>query len=158
MRVSVPLKTTDAFTSLSARYANAKGYRQRPLPGRADIYGAIIYCPHTQRYALVQGHQTGKWSFPKGHVHRYETPLECVVREVNEETGVDNLPAPQRGVSLDVGYYYYFEVPIEFELLPKDTNEVASVGWFTLDQIRTLSVNIDISAYLKQNTNTVMKR
>jgi 8-oxo-dGTP pyrophosphatase MutT (NUDIX family) len=154
MHVSVVPKTSDAFMSLSARYTKAN--RQRPLPGRADIYGAIIYCPQTRRYALVQGHQTGKWSFPKGHVNRFETPLECVVREVYEETGVEHLPTPLQGLSLDVGYYYAFEVPTELLLTPHDVNEVRNVGWFTLEQMRTMSVNIDISAYLKQRSNTVM--
>jgi 8-oxo-dGTP pyrophosphatase MutT (NUDIX family) len=111
MHVPAPTKTSDAFMSLSARYT--KSHRQRPLPGRAEIYGAIIYCPQTRRYALVQGKQTGKWSFPKGHVNRFETPLECVVREVHEETGVEHLPPPLQGLSLDVGYYYCFEVTAE---------------------------------------------
>jgi 8-oxo-dGTP pyrophosphatase MutT (NUDIX family) len=154
MHVSALPKASDAFMSLSARYTKAN--RQRPLPGRADIYGAIIYCPQTRRYALVQGNQTGKWSFPKGHVNRFETPLECVVREVHEETGVECLPTPLQGLSLDVGYYYYFEVPNELPLSPRDVNEVTTANWFTLEQMRTMTVNIDISAYLKQRSNTIM--
>ena len=154
MHVSALPKSSDAFMSLSARYT--KSHRQRPLPGRAEIYGAIIYCPQTRKYALVQGKQTGKWSFPKGHVNRFETPLECVVREVHEETGLEHLPPPLQGLSLDVGYYYCFEVPAELVLNPRDINEVQNVGWFTLEQMRTMSVNIDISAYLKQRSNTVM--
>ena len=44
------------------------------------------------KYAMVQGRHTGKWSFPKGHSNEGEKPVECMLREVAEETGIDELP------------------------------------------------------------------
>jgi 8-oxo-dGTP pyrophosphatase MutT (NUDIX family) len=137
---------TDAFISLRARRCS----KVPPLPGRTDIYGAVIQSQITQRYALVQGKQTGKWSFPKGHVNRFETPLECVTREVREETGIDNLPQPLQGISLEIGYYYAFSVINEVSLIPSDMNEIQETGWFTIDEMQQLTVNIDVSTFLKR--------
>lgn len=150
-------RTTDAFDSLSVRYT--QGFKaprfstsvqhERPLPGRSIIYGGILYCSRTHRYALVQGRKTGKWSFPKGHVNRYETPFECVIREVREETGITSLPIPEEGVPLGVGYYYTFIVPEEITLAPEDTEEVQASGWFTLTDMKEMRLNIDASLYLR---------
>lgn len=136
----------DAFMSLRARRCP----KAPPLPGRTEIYGAILQSQTTQRYALVQGKQSGKWSFPKGHINRFETPLECVVREVREETGIDNLPRPLQGVSLEVGYYYAFSVDNEIPLIPSDINEIQSTDWFSITEMQQLSVNVDVSGFLRR--------
>ena len=39
----------------------------RPMPGQTEIYGAIIKSTVSNKYCLVQGSSTGKWSLPKGH-------------------------------------------------------------------------------------------
>ena len=145
---------TDAFESLSVRY-NQQGRErlekpEKPLPGRAKIYGAILYCISTKRYALVQGRQTGKWSFPKGHVNRYETPFECVSREVEEEIGLSALPIPGRGVPLGVGYYYTFDIQNEVPLVPNDVDEVMQTGWYTLEDMATMRLNIDASIFTRK--------
>jgi 8-oxo-dGTP pyrophosphatase MutT (NUDIX family) len=148
------LQQTDAFDSLTARYLNrvspGRPEASKPLPGRTQIYGAIIQATETGRFALIQGRQTGKWSFPKGHVNRYETPFECVCREVAEEIGKDSLPSPLYAVPLRIGYYYYFNVSQEFELAPRDTLEVMNMGWFTLDEMRSMRLNVDASTYLRE--------
>lgn len=147
--------TTDAFDSLSVRYTQGlrssriHTRREKPLPGRSTIYGGILYCTHTNRYALVQGRETGKWSFPKGHVNRYETPFECVIREVREETGIDSLPMPREGIPLGVGYYYSFIVPDEILLIPEDTREVQTAGWFSIEEMRDMRLNIDASTFVR---------
>lgn len=155
-------RTTDAFDSLSVRYSQnyrlpyshttsqAATQRERPLPGRSATYGGILHCSRTNKYAMVQGRKTGKWSFPKGHVNRYETPFECVIREVREETGITTLPNPQEGVPLGVGYYYTFTVPDEIPLMPEDVEEVQSSGWFTLNEMKEMRLNIDASTFVRQ--------
>ena len=144
-----------AFNSLGLRSAAAAAGAAAgaaPTPHTATIYGAIICTTNdinTRKYAIVQGRRSGKWSFPKGHANPGETPFECVVREVAEEIGCDRLPAaPAAGVPLHVGYYYVFPVGAEFELKPRDTNEVETAGWFTIDEMRKMPVNVDISRFL----------
>jgi 8-oxo-dGTP pyrophosphatase MutT (NUDIX family) len=117
----------------------------------ANIYGGIIYCRSTSRYVLVQGRSSGKWSFPKGHKNgAEESPMDCVSREVGEEIGCDVLPSPSKAVPLHVGYYYLFEVDDEFELKPRDVNEVGSCGWFNVDELAKLNLNVDANKYYRE--------
>ena len=129
----------------------------RPMPGQTEIYGAIIKSTVSNKYCLVQGSSTGKWSLPKGHRNTIpgdpptvEDPFACVVREVGEEIGIDKLPMPLREYPLRVGYYYVFEVPFELPLNPRDTNEVSQAGWFTLQEMEGMNLNIDASLLRRQ--------
>ena len=79
-----------------------------------------------------------------------EDPFACVVREVGEEIGIDKLPMPIREYPLRVGYYYVFEVPFELPLNPRDTNEVGNAGWFTVQEMSTMNLNIDANLLVKQ--------
>jgi len=80
----------------------------------------------------------------------WEDPFACVVREVGEEIGVDKLPMPLREYPLRVGYYYVFEVPFELALKPRDTNEIEVAGWFSMEEMTTMNLNIDASMFRRQ--------
>jgi 8-oxo-dGTP pyrophosphatase MutT (NUDIX family) len=130
---------------------------QRPQPGKAEVYGAIIKSTVSNKYCLVEGARSGKWSLPKGHRNIFpgdppiiEDPFACVVREVGEEIGIDKLPMPLREVPLRVGYYYMFEVPFELPLNPRDTNEVGQAGWFSVQEMGNMNLNIDASLFRRQ--------
>jgi 8-oxo-dGTP pyrophosphatase MutT (NUDIX family) len=138
---------TDAFMSLGHRFGGMPSCH--PTPGRAEIYGAVI-CSKNNKYLLVQGRKTGKWSFPKGHTHRYETPFECVCREVSEEVGIEQLSKPIRGIPLRIGYYYYFKVDTEDTPQPRDNCEVCAAGWFSINEMKDMMLNIDASEYLRR--------
>jgi len=105
----------------------------------------------------VEGIRTGKWSFPKGHRNTLSTeplvmedPFACVIREVGEEIGVDNLPMPIRECPIRVGYYYLFEVNHELVLQPRDHDEIGTAGWFTIEEMKALNLNIDANVYRSQ--------
>jgi 8-oxo-dGTP pyrophosphatase MutT (NUDIX family) len=144
-------RTTDAFDSLSVRYTNTKSssQREKPLPGRSATYGGILYCSRTKRYALVQGRKTGKWSFPKGHPNKGEEAMNCTMRELAEETGIENLPEPTEYVRIGYGNYYVFSLKDTIPLIPRDTNEIMNTKWATLDEMETLSLNADANMYRK---------
>ena len=131
----------------------------RPQPGKVEVYGAIIHSRSTDKYCLVEGKSSGKWSFPKGHVKTGESPFECVGREIGEEIGIDNLPMPQKGLPLRVGYYYVFDIPNEWNLAPRDLNEIGSAGWYSLEEMETMNLNIDASTFRSMNSrsNTVIQ-
>jgi bis(5'-nucleosidyl)-tetraphosphatase len=56
-----------------------------------------------RRYVLLLN--GGKWDFPKGNMEEGETELQTVVREVREETGIDDLKLKD-GFRRVVEYFY----------------------------------------------------
>jgi 8-oxo-dGTP pyrophosphatase MutT (NUDIX family) len=64
----------------------------------------------------------GKWDLPKGKLDEGETIEACALREVREETGIDNL---ELGNLIGVTYHEYFEKRLNENLL-KETH------WFAM--------------------------
>lgn len=139
--------TPSAFQSLSFR-------KQRKLP-KTKVYGGILKTTAAdgqQKYALVRGRYTGKWSFPKGHSHFNETPRECTNREVAEETGIHSLPDAIGYIRIGYGHYYVFDLAEEVPLVPNDTHEITETKWVTLQEMKEMPVNADVSNYCQRNT------
>ena len=140
--------STEAFKSLCFRY----GRTARPQE-KARIYGGILYVKREtgeREYALVQGSYTGKWSFPKGHSNEGELPLECALREVGEETGIDELPQAQEYIRVGYGHYYVFELKERITLNPRDTKEVINTRWVTMEEMDELTLNADVTQYVQK--------
>lgn len=119
---------------------------------RTKTYGAIMHTKllsGKELYALVQGRYTGKWSFPKGHSNDGEQPFECAIREVAEETGIDTLPIPTNDVKIGYGNYFVFRLGEPLPLIPRDTNEIMDTKWVTLEEMSNLSLNADVSQFLR---------
>ncbi len=112
------------------------------------VYGGILQSANN-RFLLVKGRHSGKWSFPKGHIEVGETALECVCREVREETGFQILPAPIRCFPLKGGTYYLFWMPIEVEPKPRDQREIEDARWFSMEEIKELQANIGVTSYFR---------
>ncbi len=150
-----------AFHSLSFR--GKRGYPNDILkkqaksveiykPIKQKTYGAILCIREKSGnlYALVQGRYTGKWSFPKGHSNEGEHPLECTLREVGEETGIDDLPEPTEYFQVGYGNYFLFYLEEPIPLIPRDTNEIMDTKWVTLEEMEKMPLNADASLYRKQ--------
>jgi 8-oxo-dGTP pyrophosphatase MutT (NUDIX family) len=136
------IKFPEAFDSYR------KKYKQKQY-----IYGAIIRNTITNEYLLVKGKQSGKYSFPKGHIESNETPIECIFRELYEETGINinkthNI-MPKEIVRSRIGTYIYFETDKCHELIANDKNEIEHVGWYEPNKLKSLSLNADASYYLR---------
>lgn len=122
------------------KYENAfKNFR------KAKTYGAIMY--KEGKYAMVQGRHTGKWSFPKGHSNEGEKPVECMLREVAEETGIDELPEPIEYIRVGYGKYFVFNLTKYLPLVPRDTCEIMNTKWVTLEDMYRMNLNSDARQY-----------
>ena len=149
-----------AFQSLSFRgnkgYANniiTKPKCPEPAKVKQKTYGAILRIKTAtgkEKYALVRGSYTGKWSFPKGHSNEGELPIECTLREVAEETGIDELPEPTEYIQVGYGNYFIFNLDEQIPLIPRDTHEIMDTKWVTLDDMEKMPLNADASLYRKQ--------
>jgi ADP-ribose pyrophosphatase YjhB (NUDIX family) len=87
---------------------------------------------------------------PAGHVDEGETPLIAIIREVEEETGLKPLvieeteigdcsDAPKEACSRGIvnHVWYLYNVTASGELVVK-ADEVKSIGWYSIDKIKTL--------------------
>jgi 8-oxo-dGTP pyrophosphatase MutT (NUDIX family) len=163
-KFSKPEQMSKAFHSLSFR--GTRGYptdllSKKPMPKREQTkqrtYGAIlcIKSKGDDLYALVQGRYTGKWSFPKGHSNEGEQPIECTLREVAEETGIDSLPTPIDYLQIGYGNYFVFNLEGLIPLIPRDTNEIMDTKWVTLEEMEKMPLNADASLYRKKLKSVV---
>ena len=91
----------------------------------------------------------GIWDIPKGHLERGESMEECAIREVEEETGINNLEITVKlGISrhifsrngkekLKVTHWYKMKTTFEGELKPQIEEDIEEVKWVEYSNIET---------------------
>ena len=122
-----------------------------------QVYGTILISSEN-KLLLVLGRRSGKWSFPKGHPKKNETHHDCARRETNEETGLLIPNTLNESVRLSTGMYFIHRINGQPGAYPIDKNEVMDTKWWTIPQIQRLSVNIDISYFLKNYGDFLWKK
>jgi len=143
-----------AFDSLSFRERRCDRHKSSEgivVKRKAKTYGGILckkgVTVEDDEYVLVQGRYTGKWSFPKGHSNEGEEPLKCSLREVAEETGLDDLPEPTEYLQIGYGNYFVFNLERKTELVPRDKGEIMNTRWVRLEEMRKMLLNADVSIW-----------
>lgn len=123
--------------------------------GRPVIAGAIIPNPdHSRREVLMTERRFATqrvWSWPAGHVHKGEQPVDTVLRELNEELVVEDARVVRHLGDVDThtdvsrywgrqyrhGYWMlHYQVAIatpSVELI--DHEELLGAAWLTLDRV-----------------------
>jgi 8-oxo-dGTP pyrophosphatase MutT (NUDIX family) len=119
-----------------------QSYKRKPEP---PVAGAVLRSGN--QWLLVRGRHSGKWSFPKGHKEPYETLEQTIQREVQEEVGINPLPPYVSEFQGRVGTYRVFDLPSLIRPCPQDLDEVDAADWFCLEEISTMSLNVDTSYY-----------
>lgn len=83
----------------------------------------------------------GKWDLPKGKMEAGETPEICAEREIEEETGVNQLQLihkiidtyhiyEERGLQiLKKTYWFYFTTKFEGKPQPQIEEDITSISW-----------------------------
>ena len=89
-----------------------------------------------ERVLMIQRADDGRWVPPGGVLELSETPEECAVREVLEETGVEVKPERLVGIYknmvLGVVSLAFRCHPVAGE--PRVTDEAAAVAWLTVGE------------------------
>src|SRR3989338_5784572 len=128
---------------------DSQGFNSPPLVGA----GMILVDPEQQTMLCVKGTYYHKWGPPKGHLEKNETPEQCAIRELREETGVDGTQLINSKISTKIinGYIFYLiHVDSNQHLAqPEDTREIEASEWLSLDFLRTLD---------RQNRNIYLSR
>ena len=133
--------------------------------GKLKKAGSFMYDKETRKILLVQS-RGQLWGPPKGSIQNGETPQECAVREVKEETGID-IKEPDLNDSFTIkskAIYYVMEVNMnEYKVEPQHhvkDNDANGIGWFNVDCLNQLidkqriSINQHCRMLIKKIFNT----
>ena len=90
---------------------------------RETSVGAVVFRGDGDRKYLLLHYEAGHWDFPKGNVEKGETPENTALREIREETGIEDI-AFIPGFDERIRYFYKREkktIAKEVEFLLAET-------------------------------------
>ena len=102
--------------SFSLRYVATEMARETSV-------GAVVFRGDGDRKYLLLHYEAGHWDFPKGNVEKGETPENTALREIREETGIEDI-AFIPGFDERIRYFYKREkktIAKEVEFLLAET-------------------------------------
>ncbi|KAI9167343.1 mRNA decapping complex subunit 2 [Paramyrothecium foliicola] len=115
---------------------------------RVPVRGAIMLNHAMDSAVLVRAWKKGaSWSFPRGKINKDEDDLDCAIREVWEETGLDlraaglvpteakpkyiEIPIKQQQLRL----YIFRDVPMDTKFQPQTRKEISKIQWYKLSEL-----------------------
>jgi len=114
---------------------------------RVPVRGAILLNHEMDSAVLVKGWKKGaNWSFPRGKINKDEDDLDCAIREVWEETGLDLRAAglvPEGKVKYieinmreqQMRLYVFRDVPMNTHFQPQTRKEISKIEWYRLSEL-----------------------
>lgn len=114
---------------------------------KLPLSGCVIFNKAYNKVLLVKNKGSKSWSFPKGKIEYMENPLDCAIREVYEETGLNieniideniSIESTLRGVKV---YLYVINIEEVKNFAPQIQNEISEVKWHSLKNISYINKN-----------------
>ncbi|KAG6005486.1 hypothetical protein E4U21_007880 [Claviceps maximensis] len=115
---------------------------------RVPVRGAIMLNQAMDSVVLVKGWKKGaNWSFPRGKINKDEDDLDCAVREVYEETGLDLraaglVPTEKKPKYIEISMreqqlrlYVFRDIPMNTKFQPRTRKEISKIQWYKLSQL-----------------------
>ena len=110
-------------------------------PGFTESVGALIYARSTNRYLFLlraKSRYAGSWGIAGGKIDAGETVIQGLVREIQEEIGVDYvnkkfIPLETFTADNQKFVYYTFIVCVDQEFVPALNNEHRGYCWVELE-------------------------
>lgn len=107
------------------------------------VRGIALMNKELNKIVLVQGMESGSWSFPRGKISKGESDLECAIREVREETGFDakayvnEKDFVERTVfGKNMKIFLARGVPEDTEFAALSRFEISLIKWFDLKKLQ----------------------
>lgn len=99
------------------------------------------------KFLLVQG-KSGIWSFPKGVSNCNESSMNCAIRELYEETGINienEMLSEENKCKIGKNLYYILKVREEIKDFDiKDKKEIEKVEWVKFKDLKDMNINRDL--------------
>lgn len=115
---------------------------------RVPVRGAIMLNQAMDSVVLVKGWKKGaNWSFPRGKINKDEDDLDCAIREVYEETGLDIraaglVPTEKRPKHIEISMreqqlrlYVFRDIPMDTNFHPRTRKEISKIQWYKLSEL-----------------------
>ena len=130
------------------RSGSARSRRRRAgdMPVRIETSsGGVVFRRDAEehRFLLIRD-PYGNWGLPKGHLEGGETPIEAAVREVAEETGLDELAVVDQLPTIDWYFkdgsvivhkfcHFFLIESLSGDACPQMEEGITECIWLTLD-------------------------
>lgn len=125
--------------------------------------GCFIYdYDKTKNKVLLVQSRGQMWGCPKGNLKDNETSIECAIREVKEETGIDiDFNELKESIVIDNKVEYFIYKMKEKEVHIQQNNDIEAndangIGWFNIDCLDDLIKNGIIN--INQNCRILIKK
>lgn len=115
------------------------------MPERIVAAGGIV---ENEEGKILFQFRRGKWDLPKGKLDDGETIEECAVREVEEETGLQNIilselvgithhlyNEKQNEIDKET-YWYAMKVEGEQQLVPQEEEDILELKWVAENELQ----------------------
>ena len=95
----------------------------------------------------------GNWDLPKGKIELNESPELCAEREIEEETGVNNLQRikkltdtfhfyEEKGkIILKISHWYHFKTSFDGNLIPQIEEDITAIQWVDANDLNIQLAN-----------------
>jgi 8-oxo-dGTP pyrophosphatase MutT (NUDIX family) len=103
---------------------------------------AGLILKHDDKFLLVYGRTSKKWSFPKGKKNEKESSIDCAIREFEEETGIllTNDDIEKINFYFRTSHCVYYLLDLNYHIdIKKNTKynyEISKVRYMTIEDIR----------------------
>ncbi len=112
--------------------------------------GGVVRSEHDTTLMI---HRNGRWDLPKGHWEEGETIEECAIREVQEETGVENIAIGEKicetihiytlrgNWEIKTTHWYRMTSPSQSHITPQIEEGIDQVAWLTPTEVKEHTTN-----------------
>ncbi|MEU1205493.1 NUDIX domain-containing protein [Nocardia sp. NPDC005825] len=139
-------------------------YHDPKAPRANTIKVAVSALVRNERGQILMIHRTdnGKYSIPGGGMEVGETPAQAVIREVEEETGIDVIVTGMIGVFSNPEHVIAYddgEIRQEFSICftadpvggqPRTSTESKAVEWLALNDLETRDIHPSIMLRIRR--------
>jgi len=113
-------------------------YKKNSFTPKSSIKAGVFIFDDKQKKILLVQSRGNLWGSPKGSKEANENILQCALREVKEETGLElteNMINDNHKFIYNNSHYYYLtmaELPVTINT-PMIGNDATGIGWFNIN-------------------------